>query len=625
MALRKYTYSDLIVDYLAQMDAEYVFGVPGGAIEPLFDALARERDRITPRQYPQYRQDGRRETREATSPRLIISRHETGAAYMADGYARATGRLGVCCATTGPGATNLITGVASAFADRTPMLVITPQTALPNFGKLGLQESSSDAIDVVSMFDKCTRYNTMISHPDQFEGKLFNALIHAYQRPKGPVHLSIPMDILKQPHPKRRASFQVGPLIRKSSMLDKQSLKALHKLLKNAKNIVLFVGGGCCEAVDEITRFAKITNAPIITTPKGKRWIRSDNPLYRGVFGFAGHRTARETLLDKNVDLVLAAGTSLGELSTGGWDKNALLNEKLVHIEATLENFSRSPMACLHVHGTLSEVFKQLSHKLKREHRNNKTGIQLLRNKDASQTKTDNNVTLDLPHFKVDEPEKYFSDNIPIKPQRLIRELETRLPQNTCFYVDAGNAWAWAIHYLKPNDINRFHIAMGFGAMGWAIGASIGGAFSANRDTIVCLTGDGSYLMSGQEITVAIQHQLPVIFVILNDNSLGMVKHGQRMGGGEQIGFELPVIDYAAMARTMGANGITIKKPDDFGNIDFKKLCKDKGPTLLDVYIDGEEVPPMGVRMKTLDRDVSKIRKEERREKLEVVNASNWK
>lgn len=162
------TYADLIVNYLYQINIDYIFGVPGGAIEPLYNAIARHA-RNTSDDHPDlnYRSSiPRRRRQRAPHLSAVIARHEAGAAFMADGYARETGKLGVCCATTGPGATNLITGVASAFSDRIPMLVITPQTALPNFGKAGLQESSADAVDVVGMFEHCTHYNSMVSHPD---------------------------------------------------------------------------------------------------------------------------------------------------------------------------------------------------------------------------------------------------------------------------------------------------------------------------------------------------------------------------------------------------------------------------------------------------------------------------
>src|SRR3990167_63874 len=151
------TYADLLVAYLNQLKIDYVFGVPGGAIEPLFDALARSE-----------RKGG---------VRAVVARHEAGAAFMADGYARETGRLGVCCATTGPGATNLLTGVASAYADNVPMLVITAQTPLPKFGRRALQDSSCSAIDIVGMFRHCTRYNSLVSHHEQLENKLIAAIM----------------------------------------------------------------------------------------------------------------------------------------------------------------------------------------------------------------------------------------------------------------------------------------------------------------------------------------------------------------------------------------------------------------------------------------------------------------
>ncbi|HEX2245496.1 MAG TPA: thiamine pyrophosphate-binding protein [Gammaproteobacteria bacterium] len=170
---------DLLVAYLEQLNIDYVFGIPGGAIEPLYNALARSRRR--------------------GGPRPIVPRHETGAIFMADGYYRQTGKLGVCCATTGPGATNLITGAASAYENHIPILIITAQTALVNFGRGAFQESSCTGINTVGMFQYCTRYNTLVSHVEQFEHKLTAAVTSAFQSPGGPAHLSIPLDVLCSP------------------------------------------------------------------------------------------------------------------------------------------------------------------------------------------------------------------------------------------------------------------------------------------------------------------------------------------------------------------------------------------------------------------------------------------
>jgi len=607
------TYADLIVDYLLQIDVEYVFGVPGGAIEPLYNALARHA-RLPQENEPPHSHKvlTRRMRRSRTGPRAIVARHEAGAAYMADGYARETGRIGVCCATTGPGATNLITGVASAFADRVPMLVITPQTALPSFGKQGLQESSSDAIDTVGMFEHCTRYNSLVSHVDQLEGKLFTALLATQRKPRGPVHLSIPMDILSLPIGDRRPSFHVGTLMRQPQMVDVDSMDALCEVVIAAKKIVLFLGSGARESIHQITEFAELYNASIVTTPAGKCCVNPFHPLYRGVFGYAGHISARDTLTDDSVDLVMAIGTSLGELSTSGWDQTALLNEKLVHIESTVENFSRSPMARLHVYGHMNTVFTELIdmhqsltlRELKLMGRDNLSiDPQQLKEFNETLALIADNENYHLPkNITLLDSMISVSDASPIKPQRLMHDLVKYFPDNTRFLSDAGNSWAWTTHYLHPKQAGYYRIGLGYGAMAWAIGAAVGTAFGCLNKPVVCITGDGSFLMSGMEITVAVQHQLPIVYVVLNDQALGMVKHGQRMGGAEEIGYELPPVDFANLARSVGAQAWTIRSPEDFASLDINAICNAKIPTLLDVYIDPNEIPPMGVRMQTLTK-----------------------
>jgi acetolactate synthase I/II/III large subunit len=585
------TLADLILTCLSSINAEYIFGVPGGAIEPLYNALAISAKKNS--------------TGNTKHVKSIVARHEAGAAFMANGYARETGNIGVCCATTGPGTTNLITGVASAYADRVPMLVITAQTALPNFGKRGLQESSGDGIDTVAVFKNFTNYSTLISHPGQLEGKLFTALIAAFNQPQGPVHISIPMDVLNSPWD-GSASFNIGNLLRNPQVMDNDSMNTLFDILLQAKKIILFLGGGSREAIATIMKFCELSDTPFVSSPAGKSWIDPYHPLYRGVFGFAGHKTAQQSLIDEDLDVVLAIGTSLGEISTGGWDTAALMNEKLIHIEETAENFARSPMARLHVYGNLNKVFSTLIQRFA----NLKHHMDTIKPKHKINTRTPDtgyktHSCLPL-NIQVDKPDDYLSNNIPIKPQRLMGDLVELFPADSRYVIDAGNSWAWATHYLHPKEPGHYRIGLGFGAMAWAIGAAIGTAIGAPGKQVICITGDGSYLMSGQELTVAVQHALPVIFVVLNDNSLGMVKHGQKLGGGESIGFELPTVDYAAIARALGAHAYTIKTPEELSNLDIKTISKTPGPCLLDVYIDGKETPPMGARMKVLTPDTKR-------------------
>ena len=201
-------------------------------------------------------------------------------------------------------------------------------------------------------------------------------------------------------------------------------------------------------------------------------------------------------------------------------------------------------------------------------------------------------------------------DSTPIKPQRLMYELPRLFPPDTRFLLDTGNSFTWATHYFHPYDRrvsgfraptnNGARSAKGFSAMGWAIGAAVGTALGCREVPVVCVTGDGSYLMSGQEITVAVTEGLSVFFIILNDSALGMVKHGQQLAGAEPVGYELPQVDFCALAKALGADAYTIRSPQDLKKLNIMEICKRHGPVLLDVHIDADEIPPMGARIRAL-------------------------
>jgi acetolactate synthase-1/2/3 large subunit len=547
----------------------------------------------------------------------MLARHESGAAFMADGYARETGKIGVCCATSGPGATNLITGVACAYGNNIPMLVITGQPAMPSFGKNPLQESTCTGIDTLAMFRHCTRYNSLVSHPKQIEAKLISALQRAVRAPKGPSHLTFPVDVFRSPSPHQIPSYDLRNLLAASFLVDDHAIETLWGMLSAAKNVVLLIGSGCGEAIGSILQFAALRGISFVTTPDGKGLVNPKHPLFRGVFGFGGHASAEAALRDKSVDLVLAIGTSMGEWNSGGWC-DSLLNERLVHIDESEEHLALTPMARFHIRGRIMAVFNQL---IEQSSSQGKTDNDSYHQRRASHKQDSTEWD---PHHMLLEPDKFVSDAIPIKPQRLMRELGLLFPPTTRFLADTGNSASWSIHYLQPANNRRLgerrlsgaarkitpglrkteggwlRVMMNFASMGWAIGGAVGTA-SANPDLpVVCICGDGAVLMNGQEMSVAVAEKLSVIFVVLNDQSLGMVKHGQRLAGVEQIGCDLPPTDFAALARALGAEGITIRSPEDLSGLDVASMCARNGPTLLDVFIDPDEVPPMGVRMRVL-------------------------
>lgn len=585
--------ADLLVAYLEHLGVEYVFGVPGGAIEPLFNAMARSQRR--------------------GGLRPIVARHEAGAAFMADGYARETGRLGVCCATSGPGSTNMITGVACAHDNNVPLLAISGLPILSSFGRGALQESSSTGVNAFAMFDHCTRYNAMVSHVSQFERKLTNALMKAHHAPGGPVHLAIPLDILRDAAPCATPTYDLATLYKQEPVLiDLHAVQRLKEELLHSPRVAFVIGASCIEAIEAIMLLVKLTDALFITTPDAKGYINPRHTAYCGVFGLGGHASAHN-LMASAPDIVLAFGTGFSEFVSGGWC-DSLLNERLIHIDNSEDNLMRSPMSKFHVRGNIRAICEHL--------------IGLLKNEPAFNIKSSREPLENFSHSQAGitllSPESYSSEATPIKPQRLMKALSERCPPDTRFLADSGNSMVWTTHYLQPHDrrskpertasevpreslVNQrsgtaswLRVMMDFCPMGWAIGAAVGIARGNPACPVVCITGDGAFLMSGQEITVAAEERLTVVFVILNDSALGMVKHGQRLAGAEPIGHELPQIDYRKLVQAMGIPGHVIHSPQELDALDFDAILRHPGPTLLDVRIDGEEVPPMMLRMKTL-------------------------
>lgn len=580
------TVADIFLYYLESIGVEYIFGVPGGAIEPFYNAVAR-RERCG-------------------GVRIVGARHETGAAYMADGYYRETGKLGVCIATSGPGATNIITGVACAYDNHIPMLVITGQPAIPSFGRGALQESTCTGVNIVGMMEHCTRYNTLVSHQDQVVPKLTAAILAAKQSPGGPVHLSVPVDIMRSEPDRAPAIYNLSKhLSSQNNVYDENAVAECFDLLVDDPQPVFFIGKEAEPAIDSIMQLIEICDAYFVTTPDAKGLIDVLHKNYRGVFGLGGHASAT-LLLRHHQSNIFAFGAAFGEFFSAAWNP-ALLNSRLIHIDQNTEHLAQTPMARLHVQGSIYHS----SHNLLKLFHRNRT---ILRKNETGFYKNIN------PTVILDSVKQYFSTDTPIKPQRLMKELSERFPADTRFVADAGNSMMWAPHYLQPKMTSIgsstdkilnykkicgrpgswLRMALNFAPMGWAIGAAIGIARANAKTPVVCITGDGSYLMCGQEITVAIQEKLPVIFVILNDSVYGMVMHGQRLSGGERIGYQLPVVNFAQQADALGVDNVVIESPEDFDQVSENCLTDRSSPLILDVRIDREQIPPMIMRLQAL-------------------------
>lgn len=566
------TQSDVIVSYLERVGVEYVFGISGGHIASLHESLHRSEQR--------------------GGPRAIMNRHESSAAFMAAGYTLETGKIGVCLVTAGPGVTNVITGAAEANAAHIPMLILSGQTILPPSGRGALQECGPfhgpypDVIDAVSMMQHCTCYNAMVTHPSQLEHKLAAALLTAHRSLGGVAHLAVPTNILRGPAPEAISFPDLAELVegaKAESFVDEVALARLQEqvseVLGRGGRIALFIGYECDGAHEELVRFAELTQAPVVTSWRGKSHINPFHPLFKGVYGIGGHASARAVLEDPSVELILAVGTSLGQMATAAWSPR-IFNPKLVHIHHADTFFSRAPMARLHVRGTAARVFQRLNEGLQDRgvHREPYT---LAPPSDFP------------PQVAVQGPEEALADISPIRPDRLMVELQRRLPPDTRYLVDNGTILVWSLHYLFPRSTGAYRlISTSACSMGWAPGSAVGTAMARAGHPVVCLTGDSSYIMYGHEISVAVSERLPVIFIVLNDHCHGAVKHRNREVGTIDLPFAVPPTDFVQLAECVGAQGFLIQEPKDVEELDLDAILAHPGPTVLDVRVDPELAPP---------------------------------
>ncbi len=572
--------ADLLVHYIEQIGVNTVFGVPGDAIVPILDAVARSR-----------RNGGLK---------LVVARHESGAAFMADAWSRETGLPGVCIATAGPGATNMITGVANATDNRIPLLAVTAQPALPLIGRHALQESEGGGIDVPAMYSHFCCYSSLLSHPEQAEAKISAALLHACRESR-PAHVSIPVDVQRSPV-SRIPGAHLEVLSKPPRLVDEEALRRLLAILAEAPVGAIVLGPLPSVVMPMMMSFIEKLRAPFITTPDAKGLVNPGHPLYRGVIGFAGHEHALALLREAD-GLLLAFGMDAGEWSSAGWSP-LLLNERLIHVDEQAAHLLVTPMAQLHVQGDFSSILDRLL----------EAGPLAVGPVPPGQPF--------LTAWRMsDQASSYRPEASRVLPSHLMDYLSARLPPQIRVVVDAGNSTAWAVnrlHVAERRDSGRYlkaatstqrdcrygdrswlRVLTNFAPMGWAIAASVGYAIADPLRPTLCITGDGSMLMNGQDMTVALALKLPVTWLVLNDSSLGMVRHGQLLAHSESIGHQLPRVDFAAMARAMGVPAFSIPDLASLEVFDPTVFSGLDGPSLIDVHIDPDEVPPIGLRSQT--------------------------
>ncbi|MBK8253930.1 MAG: thiamine pyrophosphate-binding protein [Polyangiaceae bacterium] len=546
-----------LLEILEAEGVDAIFGIPGGPISPLYEALF-DRGKMT----------------------HILAKHEQGAAFMADGYARVKGTLGLCCTTTGPGATNAITGIACSYTDCIPVMLLTAQVAMRAFGKGALQESTQFGVDLVQLFKPVTKLSTMLVSHEHLPDMVRRALRTALTGKRGPVHLNIPADIAKRPIPYVPIpQHQIRML---SRSVDTASLREAAWLLAFAENPCILAGAGVLlsGAHQELFDLATQLNIPVASTPNAKGVFPEDHPLSLGVFGFAGHPRADAYLLGDRVDVLVAVGTSFNELASHAWDRRLQPHEALIHIDIDPEQIGKNYATDVGVVGDAKAALHML--------------LDLVREQTFPPT---NRPSDPLAHVRTEVQRHHHaaqltSDTLPMKPQRVIAEMQKVLPQDTLFFVDAGNCFSWMVHYYEIRQPGTFFQGMGHAAMGHGLVASIGGKVAAPDKTVVAIGGDAAFAMCGVEIHTAVEHDLPVIWIVLNNRGHGMVYHGDQL----LLKRKLPSssfrseLDVATIARSLGAVGVRVETPEEL-NKALKRALVEKKPFVIDTVIDPEEMP----------------------------------
>lgn len=548
--------ADGIVGALERLGVNLMFGIPGSQTSPLYDALYSSRIRH------------------------VLVRHEQMAAYMADAYAKFTGRIGVCDGTGGPGATNLITGIATSWTDNIPVLAFTGQQPLNQVGKGAFQE-----LDHVSIFKPITKWSTQIVRADRAIETIKEAYrIATWGRP-GPVHINIPSDIQARSLSDdeismlRRWPFDLSP---PKPAGDPCAIEEIVRLLASSKRPLIISGGGVHysgRAWKPLKILAEALQVPVATTFNGRGSFPEDHPLSAGRIGVHAASYTDEVLAE--ADVILAVGCRFAYMSTRGWSN---INPKaiLIHVDIDPEIIGRNYPVKIGVVGDAGAVLKEMLEKARGINANHDDWIEFLR----------------CAKERWNEKRRLSSEcsGSPIKPQRACMEIRQALSRDAVFTLDAGNNKLWASTFLEIYEPCTWIQSGCFGPMGYAIPAAIACKLADPTRTVVAICGDGGFYMSMHELSTSIQEEAAVIVCIFNDMALGTIRHRQRdLYGGRFISVELKNPDFASVADSMGCVGLEARTPMQLRSA-LKEAIREslRGNTsVINIYIDGDEpLPP---------------------------------
>jgi acetolactate synthase-1/2/3 large subunit len=532
----------LLFKVLEQHGVEHIFGYPGGAIMPIYDALV------------------------DSNVQHFLCRHEQGASFSAVGYARASGKVGVCMATSGPGATNLITGLADALADSIPLVAITGQVPTAAMGSDAFQET-----DMFGLSLACTKHSFQVTNIDDLEKVLHQAFAIALEGRQGPVLVDIPKDI--QIAATKQTFTKVASLDNKVQLPLTDITKALD-LLANAKKPILYVGGGVgmANAIDEVRSFAEKTGLPSVSTLKGLGALNHTSENYLGMLGMHGTKAANLAVHD--CDLLIAVGARFDDRVTGKLDQFAP-DAKVIHFDIDPAEINKRRIADAPILGDLKENLPLLTMSL---------------NIKEWQTQ--------VQKMKEDYAWRYDHPGEGIFAPAVLKEVSDLMPKNTCVTTDVGQHQMWAAQHMNFDDPSNWLTSGSMGTMGFGLPAAIGAQISRPHDTVIVVSGDGSIMMNVQELATIKRYQIPVKIILIDNAKLGMVRQWQDLFFNGRLSetdlSDNPDFVMLATAFDIKAKQITQKSEVTAA---IKEMLDHDGAYFLQVKIDAQEnvwplVPP---------------------------------
>jgi acetolactate synthase-1/2/3 large subunit len=546
------TGAEILIDALTYEGVDTIFGYPGGAVLHIYDELWRARDRIT----------------------HYLVRHEQGAVHMAEGYARASGRVGVVLVTSGPGATNAVTGIANAYMDSTPIVVITGQVPKHLIGTDAFQE-----VDTVGITRPCVKHNYLVREASDIAGVVREAFHLARSGRPGPVVIDIPKDVSAARTSYSRLDHVGFPFSSDAPRIDRASLQRALDAVLSAKRPVLYAGGGIANSgADESLRiFAETFRLPVAPTLMGLGGFPSAHPLSLGMLGMHGTYTANMAVSQS--DLLIAVGVRFDDRVTGKLATFAP-HARIIHIDIDPANIGKNVTPSLSIAADARQALSELL-VLSREHDEQKLQ-QSINARDVWWEQ--------IRAWQRSQPLRFTGSLNQIKPQTVIAELHRLTNGEAIITTDVGQHQMWVAQFYPFKRPRQLITSGGLGTMGFGLPAAVGAQLAFPHQPIFAVVGDGGFQMTNQELSTAVQYNLPVKILIMNNGYLGMVRQWQEMFYDRTYSeVDISVApDFVKLAEAFGALGLRAERPEELHDV-LAAAVAHKGVVVVDVHVSKEE------------------------------------